>query len=47
MGAPDRNQEKFVDGIDDWLFLMKIKPAKRAVSFNVLLIMGDCGAAFR
>jgi hypothetical protein len=28
-----------LDGADDWLFLLKIKPAKRAVSFNIFLII--------
>ena len=28
------------DGTDDWLFLCKIKPVKRAVSFNIFLIIG-------
>jgi hypothetical protein len=35
------------DGTDDWLFLCKIKPAKRAVSFNIFLIIGAEDAAFR
>jgi hypothetical protein len=35
------------DGTDDWLFLCKIKPAKRAVSFNIFLIIGAEDVAFR
>jgi hypothetical protein len=35
------------DGADDWLFLHKIKPAKRAVSFNIFLIIEADNAAFR
>jgi DNA-binding transcriptional LysR family regulator len=33
-----RERDEF-DGTDNWLFLCKIKPAKRAVSFNVFLII--------
>jgi hypothetical protein len=35
------------DGTDDWLFLRKIKPATRAVSFNIFLMIEAVNAAFR
>jgi hypothetical protein len=41
-----RKRDDF-DGADDWLFPGKIKPAKRAGSFNVFLIIEAKNAAFR
>jgi hypothetical protein len=41
-----RERDEF-DGTDDWLFRCKIKPAKRAVSFNIFLIIEAKNAAFR
>jgi hypothetical protein len=42
--APEKRDE--CDGSDDWLFLYEIKPAKRAVSFNIFLIIEAEHAAF-
>jgi hypothetical protein len=41
----EEDQDEF-DGGHHWLFLCAIKPAKRAVSFNIFLIIEAAHAAF-